>query len=111
MEKILKYRPSEAYLDRYEQYVVKFWSSFKLELNIIKSFPTNNELSDEQRNNEMGGNIIFRHVGFLPLVKAAVNIHENTYSSFSEIFKMSDSLNLNISSKPWQHVIWNPIVI
>lgn len=109
MEKILKYRPSEAYLEKYENFVENFWASFKSELEIVKSFLRSERLNDEQRNNQTGGNLIFRPVGFLPLVKAAINIHENTSSSFSTIFRGFNSINFDISSKPWQYVVWNPL--
>ena len=45
----------------------------------------------------------------LPFVKASLLSYKKEEKSFEEVFEQFNSVNLNINSRPWHYVIWNPI--
>lgn len=109
LEEQLKFRPSEKEFNSYRKFSYKFWDGFK-GLDFIKSFMSQKDhFAKPFRNNEKGGNLIFRPVGFLPFVKAAILIKFRKGDSFKEIFKELQKLDFEINNKPWQYVVWTPV--
>ena len=60
------------------------------------------------RNKKNGGNLLFRPVGLLPTVQAAIEIHRRTNQGFDEIFSVLNRVDMTISNTPWKNVLWNP---
>jgi len=109
LETVLKFRPTEDLLKEFESFVIHFWNAFTQKMEIITLYLNSKELTESLRNNETGGNLIFRPIGFLPIVKATINIKERTGKEFSDIFERFNTIDFNINSKPWQYVVWNPV--
>lgn len=108
LTKYLKFRPAQVEIDEFQVYTVKFWEAFKTELTYIAEFLIRTEKM-QLRNSQTGGNLVYRPIGFLPLIKAAITIHLRTKKGFTEIFKKFDKVNLQLDQKPWVYVLWNPI--
>jgi DNA sulfur modification protein DndB len=53
--------------------------------------------------------LVFRPVGILPLVQAAIAINKRTDSNFANIFQRFNEINFILNSRPWEYVLWNPI--
>lgn len=110
VDKYLKFRPSEEAIDSFQEYSILFWNAFKTKLTFVNNYLATQKNSAEKfRNNETGGNLVFRPIGFLPLVKASLIIRKREEKSFEEIFEKFNTINFNLDSKPWHYVTWNPI--
>jgi len=108
----LKFRPEKIQIEEFEIFLCNFWNSFKTKINVISDYiliDENENPATNYRNNENGGNLIFRPVGFLPLVKVALDIYSTEDISFDDIFDRFNQINLNLDSAPWHYVIWNPV--
>lgn len=110
MSEYLKFRPSSEVIEGFIVFTKRYWDAFKEKLSFIFEYANNAENAAEKyRNNENGGNLIFRPIGFLPLIKASLLIYKREEKNFEEIFEAFDSVNFNLDSKPWHYVAWNPI--
>jgi len=106
----LKFRPSEEEIEEFKAFCIQYWDAFKGNLSFIDEYlrQTSNA-SAPFRNNESGGNLIFRPIGLLPFIKASLTIYQREEKTFSQIIEQFDDINFNIDSKPWHYVVWNPI--
>lgn len=110
LEEYLKFRPKQEKLDAFKDFCINYWNAFKTNLEFIPDYLNLQESPAEVfRNNETGGNLVFRPIGFLPLVKASLVIYKRGEIEFEEIFKRFNTVNFNLNSKPWHSVAWNPI--
>lgn len=106
----LKYRPSEEEIQEFKVFCIEYWDAFKNNLSFISDYLNLNlNASAPFRNNDTGGNLIFRPIGLLPFVKASLTIYSREQKAFSQIMKQFNDINFNIDSKPWHFVVWNPI--
>jgi len=106
----LKFRPSDEEIDEFKDFCVQYWDAFKEKLSFISEYLTKEvNAAESYRNNENGGNLLFRPVGLIPFLKACLTIYKRENKAFSEILEQFNNINFNIDSKPWHHVIWNPI--
>lgn len=75
LEEFLKFRPSNEILSSFQEFSVSYWDAFKSKLSFVNDFLTKQENpASDYRNNETGGNLVFRPIGFLPFVKASLDI-------------------------------------
>lgn len=110
LEEYLKFRPSEEVIDSFQEYAISFWDAFKTKLSFINNYLAKQENpAEEYRNNETGGNLVFRPIGFLPFVRASLEIYKKEKTSFDDQFKRFNNINFDLDSKPWHYVLWNPI--
>lgn len=106
----LKYRPNDVEIRAFEEYLLSYWEAFESKLNFVSDFlALENNPAETYRNNENGGNLIFRPIGFLPLIKASLVINERTNQNFDATFERFNEINFNINTRPWIDVVWNPI--
>jgi hypothetical protein len=99
----------QYYAEGFQTYCVNFWDAFKSNLGAISTFLQTEDVPAAQfRNNEAGGHLIFRPIGFLPLVKASLVIHDRTEAAFGEIFRRFDGVNFGLDGEPWRFIAWNP---
>lgn len=110
LEEYLKLRPSQEELDSFQNYCLDYWNAFKENLDFVSAY-LNEEINPAEsfRSVENGGNLIFRPIGFLPLVKASLIINSRTNAEFAEIFARFNEIDFNLSAKPWLFVAWNPL--
>lgn len=106
----LKFRPNKEEINNFQIFSINYWNAFKTNLSFIQDYlkKQDNPVQDH-RNSENGGNLVFRPIGFLPLIKASININKITSKSFDEIFEAFNKLNFNLDQKPWLNLLWNPI--
>lgn len=108
--KYLKFRPLEEDIEEFKVFCIEYWDAFKSNLTFItKYLDLKSNASAQFRNNEIGGNLIFRPVGLLPFVKASLTIYQREEKTFAQIIKQFNKINFNIDSIPWHYVVWNPI--
>lgn len=106
----LKFRPKSEDIEAFRDFCIRYWDAFKTELSFINQYVNTTEKSAEAfRNNETGGNLLFRPIGLLPFVKSSLLIYQREAKTFEQIFERFNEIDLNISKKPWQSVVWNPI--
>jgi len=106
----LKFRPSEEEIEEFKTYCVQYWDAFKENLSFIDEYlKLNSNASAPFRNNENGGNLLFRPIGLLPFIKASLTIYKREEITFAQIIEKFNNINFNIDSKPWYYVVWNPI--
>lgn len=106
----LKFRKPDEEIEAYRAFCIRYWDAFKSKLSFIIDYVKKDELAAEDyRNNETGGNLLFRPIGLLPFVKASLLIYRRVGENFDKIFERFNEINFNLDSKPWHYVIWNPI--
>jgi DNA sulfur modification protein DndB len=110
LEEYLKFRPHEKEVELYNNFCVSFWNDFLSELPLVATYlkDQGEDPAEKYRNKKTGGNLIFRPVGILPLIQAAIEIHKKKTHTFKAIFSKVNKLDLNISKKPWRNILWNP---
>lgn len=110
LEEVLKFRPSKEFIEEFIAYLTRFWDAFKEKLSFISDYITLEiNAAESFRNNETGGNLVFRPIGFLPLIKTSLLIYLREEKTFDEIFERFNSINFCLDSKPWHYVAWNPV--
>ena len=109
LEEQLKFRPPDKFYNSFKEHCINYWDAFKSFTVIQKYLAEETEFAKLFRNNESGGNLIFRPIGFLPLIKASIRINQSKHINFKAIFTKYNKLNFEIDRKPWQFVLWNPI--
>ncbi len=110
LSEYLKFRPSSEIIEEFIAFCVRFWDAFKTELTFISEYVNlSGNAAEPYRNNDTGGNLVFRPIGFLPLVKSSLLVFTREGKTFEEIFDRFNEINFNLNSKPWHYVAWNPI--
>lgn len=110
VQEYLKFRPSNEEIEEFKAFSILYWDAFKNNLSFISDYLNFSiNAAVPYRNNETGGNLLFRPVGFLPFLKASITIYKREGKTFSEIFNQFNNINFNMDSKPWHYVVWNPI--
>lgn len=106
----LKFRPSNEDVKAFTMFCINYWNAFKTKLSFIVEYLNKSENSAESyRNSVTGGNLLFRPIGLLPFVKSSILIYKREDQNFEEIIERFSEIDLNINSKPWENVVWNPI--
>ena len=106
----LKFRPANEDIEAFREFCISYWDAFKTKLLFISEYVNTEENSaDAYRNNETGGNLLFRPIGLLPFVKSSLLIYQREEKTFDQIFERFNEVNFNINSKPWLNVVWNQI--
>lgn len=100
-----RYRPKDAVLEQYSKYVQDFWKCI-IEYSVLKDYMKDGANTSAYRHAD-GGNLLFRPAGLKAYVEAIVDIHMYEGTSYEKIVKKLASLNLQLSSSPWQGVLWN----
>lgn len=109
LEEFLKFRPAQETIDGFQTFCVGYWNEFQSRLAAIATYLSTDENPASQfRNNETGGNLLFRPIGFLPFVRATLIIYDRAEIDFPAIFERFDQINFELDSKPWHYVAWNP---
>lgn len=109
IEEYLKFRPCEEDLNQFKMFCFDIWNALLDNFQILKDFSVNDSLEPASllRNNQNGGNLIFRPVGLLPFIQAANEIHLRKELGFPEIFKRFSEIDFRLDKKPWKQVVWN----
>jgi len=106
----LKFRRPNEEIIQYKAFCIRYWDAFMTKMSFVNEYVNKVENSAEAyRNNETGGNLLFRPIGLLPFVKASLLVYKSKRKPFGEIFERFNDINFNIDSKPWHYVVWNPI--
>lgn len=106
----LKFRPSDEEMEEFKTFCIQYWGAFKTNLSFISDYVSKTEnAAVPYRNNETGGNLLFRPIGLLPFLKASLTIYKREQKTFEEILGHFNGINFNIDSRPWHYVVWNPI--
>lgn len=106
----LKFRPANEDIEAFREFCISYWDAFKTKLTFISEYVNINENAAEAyRNNETGGNLLFRPIGLLPFVKSSLLIYQREEKTFDQIFERFNEVNFDINSKPWLSVVWNQI--
>ncbi len=110
-EKFLKFRPSHEVINDFKTYIFNFWTSFQNNLTAIEEYINmENNMAANFRNSASGGNLIFRPVGFIPLINAIINIYERTNNiEYDEIIGNFDMIDFNMNNIPWRSIMWNHV--
>lgn len=110
LDTYLKFRPPLEEIETFKRYCFDYWNSFKTNMKNIQTYlKLEASPASQFRNSNTGGDLIFRPVGFLPFIKASIEIRRRTNQTFAEIFKRMSTYNLGINGKPWVSVVWNAI--
>jgi DNA sulfur modification protein DndB len=105
----LKFRKSKDELAEVKKYLFDFWDTFCNEFDVIKKYLKSVEpYVKNLRNNEDGGNLLFRPVGLLPFVKAVCEIQILKNTEYKNILNAFNKIDFSLSSIPWQKVLWDP---
>ena len=110
-EEFLKFRPSNEIISDFKTYIFGFWNSFQSKLSVIDEYlALDTNMASNYRNSDTGGNLIFRPVGFIPLINAIINVYERTDDvDYDEIIENFDLIGFNMNNSPWRNILWNSV--
>lgn len=113
LNEYLKFRPSDDILEEFEGFLVRFWDLMR------RIFPEFDEFINstspaiaaaEMRSPESGGNIFFRPIGLLPFIEAVSKIRLEKNIDFVDILHRFAHMDRIVSHKPWNKILWNPMM-
>ena len=111
LTEFLKSRPNEEIISEYIEYLNTFWDLMINTFPEITDFIHSESLTaaEKYRDPINGGNIIFRPVALLQMVKAISYIcSEDNKTSIKEILEIFSRLDRNVSNELWSRIIWDP---
>lgn len=101
------YRPDEKVIEDMLSYVESFWTSFIDNITVIKEYLSEDEKPALRYRNDKGGNLLFRPIGILEFVKAAVIISKRQNKPFGDVLKEMNKIQLELDSSAWRGVVWD----
>jgi DNA sulfur modification protein DndB len=116
-----KFRPNNLILEELIRFVESYWGSFIRTIEDIDIFLTSDKKDSalEFRNNDNGGNILFRPVGLVPFVQATLkeakiyhltdSVKINDLNFFDEVLAPFADIDFVLAGVPWKNVVWDPI--
>lgn len=107
-----RYRPEKETLDKFMKFAESYWKKFENSFECIKEYLASKEESpaSKYRQQDVGGNILFRPIGIVPFVEATLKLVEkNDAITIDDAFVIfHDKVQFSISEIPWKNVIWSP---
>ena len=96
----IRFRPTDEEINSFENYCTLFWTDFIDEINVVKTFLQNTSETPAAiyRNRESGGNILFRPIGLLPFVNAAINISKRGDIDLKSSLRKLNRTNLDLDT-------------
>jgi len=109
LKEYLKFRPMEPEILLFKEFCFGFWTAMMNNTTELQTFLTSTSLepAKEYRNQDNGGNLLFRPVGLYPLVQASIEIHKRTHQDFETIFRKINEIEFTLNVSPWVQVLWN----
>jgi len=107
----MRFRPDEEEIQLFENYLVKFWTIFQEEIEIVQEYLQASEEEQPARNFRRkadGGYLLFRPVGLLPFVQALIEVKKREDIGFRRIMRAYNLVDGLMSEIPWKNVLWNP---
>lgn len=101
------YRPDDEVIEEIYNHVKSFWTEFVENIDVIKRFISTKEKPAERFRNKDGGNLLFRPIGIIEFVKAAIIISERTSEEFKHVLKKMNKIQMGLSSPVWKGVVWD----
>lgn len=108
LKEYIRYRPSEEDIVSFNVYVDDFWRTFIKSFEALNQYSLQREIDSQPYRNKEGGSLLFRPTSLLAIVKASIFIKKKTMLSFEEVFSLIARVPLELSSKLWINVLWNP---
>lgn len=111
LKDFLRSRPDEEIILRYIKFLNDFWNLMVGVFPEIEDFIHKDPLTaaEKYRDPISGGNIIFRPVALLQMIKSISYIcSENNETSIKDILVVFSKLNRDVSKEPWIKIIWDP---
>lgn len=110
VQQFLKKRPDDNTITLFISYLTEFWDTFLSSFAELREY-LNGEIvnaAKDYRDIQNGGNIIFRPVSLLQMVKAIAYIKTvNNDISVLDILSRYNVINRNLSNGLWTNIIWN----
>ncbi|MFY9088461.1 DGQHR domain-containing protein [Aliarcobacter cibarius] len=110
-----RFRPSEETLNEFAEFCIQYWNEFS-KISDIKNYlsSNDNESALPYRNQNNGGNILFRPIGIFAFVQSSIIIAKSNnwktldLINFENVVNSLISNNFNLNEKPWKYVAWDP---
>ena len=107
---ILKKRPDDNTISSFISYLIVFWDSFQSSFTELHKYLSRETATaaNDYRDMQTGGNIIFRPVSLLQMIKAIAYIKTVNHNiSTLDILSRYNAIDRNVSSGLWTNIIWN----
>ncbi len=110
IDEFLKFRPDQTEIERFEEYLTDFWMTFIDKFEGMKEYVKSAEINAAAkfRNRDNGGLLYFRPIALPQLVISILETCFRTNISLSESMSAFSLLEMCISAKPWERVLWDP---
>lgn len=109
IDKLLKFRPKQEEIDKFEKYLTEFWTLFIDSFEGMKEYvaSTEKDSAAKFRNRDNGGLLYFRPVALPCLITAILESCFRTKVSLADSMSSYSNLEMYISKAPWVKVLWN----
>lgn len=103
-----RFRPDDNEIQKFTNFVRDFWAVFCLKIDIIQQYLERHdkEAAKEYRNEQNGGNLLFRPIGQIPFVQCAIQLYDEL-NTWEAVFTELNKLNLKMDNEPWKNIVWN----
>lgn len=107
----LRSRPSDTMIDSFTEYLSNIWSTISTTFSSINHYSSDNRADSaaQFRPRKEGGNVFFRPVFLIQFISAISQIAIRSNNSIENIIKSLSSIEVCVSAKPWDRIIWDPI--
>lgn len=109
LEEYIRFRPSDEDITAFNKLCDDYWSTISDYFIELKEYKQQKVIDSSLFRNKNGGSLFFRPTALLAIVKASIYIVEKTNCSFSDVFEKINKLPLQLDTKMWRNVLWNPV--
>jgi len=110
-KKFKRHHPGFGKVEQLYQCASEFWEKFSCcfpPLKELKESSTEQKIAEKYRTTE-GGNVLFRPIGLLMLVKVVRRLIDYNKLNLEQALERVSKVPMELSSEPWAHLIWNPL--
>lgn len=105
----IKRRPSDNELEEFIQICNDYWNTISDAFKELKEYKAQVEPDSSKYRNKDGGSLFFRPTSLLALVKTSIIIKEAWNCEFKTVFSALSKMPLQLNSRMWKNVLWNPV--
>ena len=109
IDEFLKFRPIQAEINDFEEYLTDFWQTFIDKFEGMKEYVDSHEAdaAAKFRNRENGGLLYFRPIALPELVISVLETCFRTEMQLAESMAAYSKLEMYVSKEPWIKVLWD----
>ena len=108
IKEYIRVRPSDKDIDAFINICIDFWNCLMNSFSELTEYANRKPFDSSKFRNKEGGLLLFRPVGLIPFIRAAVRVKEHNDDNFLSAFSSIPHKILYLNNIIWKNVLWNP---